>query len=645
MATVEPPAGMFFIIDSEEEPISGLEEDDVYDIHDVGDGAAPFRCNPQSHRCNPQSKPSSTKVFQPSRNNAAHVLAKFERPARVVDTHDGSKMSHAVRNAIESTQRTADAPRRRGLTRDTRATVEQVLDEKTLLMIHKMMKREVFTEIFGCVSTGKEANVYLALRHEEALAIKVYKTSVLVFRERSRYVDGDYRFRQGYCKSSNPRKMVRQWAEKEFRNLNRLVTGGLPCPYPIELKDWVLAMTFVGEGCDAAPRLKDLRASPLRWRNLFIQTVAIMKVMFQQCRLVHGDLSEYNLLYHQGRVVVIDVSQSVGHDHSQSLDFLKRDCHNVKRFFSRDCKLELSVKPRTRPINMEGKPMVMDGETADEEDLFGIRQRESDRSSEGEINHDVEDDDNGDDMEGQGERLWCGMTVVQLFEFIVQPKEPMGYHPHSYVSLINEGDNENKSTQTPIPLAVWDTGNKPVASNPQTDAKQAAVIEARKDFIATCFSIQQWISSPEFKKWGEMAHDTSPTSQQAGDEVFMNSWTPSHLNQMCDIPAIEREMDRKERGEQVIHERLLATATNPHECEETSTESDTSDMITDTIYPSSSDEDKLDNEGSHSKDDRFGGLTRKEWKHKVREENRERRKTKVKKHIKKKYRSKAANRG
>lgn len=53
------------------------------------------------------------------------------------------------------------------------------------------------------------------------------------------------------------------------------------------------------------------------------------------CRLVHGDFSEYNMLYYKNEVWVIDVSQSVEHDHPMALDFLRRDCVNVNDFFKR----------------------------------------------------------------------------------------------------------------------------------------------------------------------------------------------------------------------------------------------------------------------------------------------------------------------
>jgi serine/threonine-protein kinase RIO1 len=83
------------------------------------------------------------------------------------------------------------------------------------------------SEVNGCVSTGKEANVYHASTPDgRSLAIKVFKTSILVFKDRDRYVSGDFRFRNGYGKN-NPRKMVKTWAEKEMRNLIRMKTAGM----------------------------------------------------------------------------------------------------------------------------------------------------------------------------------------------------------------------------------------------------------------------------------------------------------------------------------------------------------------------------------------------------------------------------------
>ena len=84
-------------------------------------------------------------------------------------------------------------------------------------------------------------------------------------------MSGEFRFRHGYCKS-NPRKMVRMWAEKEMRNYRRLSTAGVPCPEALLLKEHVLLMRFIGTDGWAAPRLKDAVLKPSErtsaWRQV-----------------------------------------------------------------------------------------------------------------------------------------------------------------------------------------------------------------------------------------------------------------------------------------------------------------------------------------------------------------------------------------
>ena len=60
-----------------------------------------------------------------------------------------------------------------------------------------------------------------------------------------------------------------------------------------------------------------------------------MRRMYHRCKLVHADLSEYNILYHDTHLYVIDVSQSVEHDHPHAFDFLRSDIKNVEEFFGR----------------------------------------------------------------------------------------------------------------------------------------------------------------------------------------------------------------------------------------------------------------------------------------------------------------------
>ena len=121
------------------------------------------------------------------------------------------------------------------------------MDARTKLILFKLIKKEIIEEVSGCISTGKEANVYHAVNASgKEFAVKIYKTSILIFKDRDRYVTGEFRFRRGYSKH-NPRKMVTMWAEKEFRNLNRMKTIGILVPQPIAVKGHVLVMEFLGK--------------------------------------------------------------------------------------------------------------------------------------------------------------------------------------------------------------------------------------------------------------------------------------------------------------------------------------------------------------------------------------------------------------
>ena len=101
-------------------------------------------------------------------------------------------------------------------------------------------------------------------------------------------------------------------------------------------------MGFLGDAKGwPAPRLHDVTLEgsteevDTRWRALYRQVLGYLRTMYHTCRLVHADLSEYNLLYQQGKLFVIDVSQSVEHDHPRSLEFLRMDVKNITHFLQR----------------------------------------------------------------------------------------------------------------------------------------------------------------------------------------------------------------------------------------------------------------------------------------------------------------------
>lgn len=236
-----------------------------------------------------------------------------------------------------------------------RKTINTVLDKRAFATLRKLKGAGHFTELLGVISTGKEASVYAAeLRSRkdetsegqvvedvettaqedtvEYRAVKIYATAILAFKDRTRYMEGDRRFAS--YKTSNNYHMVKAWSEKEFRNLMKLHADGIPVPRPYKQKNNVLVMQFLGDDKGYPyPRLVDVTVDENEGQRLYRDLLANMRRMYQVSKLVHGDLSEYNLLYHDGRLFFIDVSQSVGHDHPDSLVLLRRDIENVNRFF------------------------------------------------------------------------------------------------------------------------------------------------------------------------------------------------------------------------------------------------------------------------------------------------------------------------
>lgn len=217
-----------------------------------------------------------------------------------------------------------------------KSTQEQVLDKRTRVTLLELINGGVLDGLDGIISTGKESNVYFATCQENnlELAVKIFKTTLNEFKNRNDYIEGEFRFR--YKKNQhNPRKFIKVWAEKELRNLKRLQAQGIPCPNPIRVRENILVMSFIGKDGQSAPRLKDAKNTESHLRSYYSQIIRIMRKMFHQCRLVHADLSEYNILVQKGQLYVIDVSQAVEYDHPRALEFLRKDCEVITNFFFR----------------------------------------------------------------------------------------------------------------------------------------------------------------------------------------------------------------------------------------------------------------------------------------------------------------------
>jgi len=218
------------------------------------------------------------------------------------------------------------------------AVLEEVFDRSTLRVLYRLLNKGIIDTIFGVINSGKESRIYRGLDAEgENIAIKIYLTSSKEFRRGMIiYIEGDPRFSHT---KRDTRSLIFTWAQKEFKNLQRASNHGIRVPKPIYIEKNVLVMEFIGEEDVAAPTLKEVPPrKPQQMYNLLLKYV---KLLYQKAKLVHGDLSEYNIMHLNDEPVIFDLSQTVSIEHPRAQEFLNRDLKNLNRYFNR---LGVSIK-------------------------------------------------------------------------------------------------------------------------------------------------------------------------------------------------------------------------------------------------------------------------------------------------------------
>jgi len=208
--------------------------------------------------------------------------------------------------------------------------------------------RDAMDTELGVLKTGKEADVFLVERAIPGqagvlLAAKRYRSA----EHRDFHRSSVYREGRSVEKKSRDQRAVERgssygrgvaavaWSYAEFAALSRLYSIGLPVPYPVQVNGTEMLMEFIGDGMSAAPRLAASRATGTELADLFAQVAEIVLALARE-GCAHGDLSPYNLLVHDGRVVAIDLPQLVDVvANPNGMALLERDCRNVCDWFTR----------------------------------------------------------------------------------------------------------------------------------------------------------------------------------------------------------------------------------------------------------------------------------------------------------------------
>ncbi len=203
-----------------------------------------------------------------------------------------------------------------------------VFDHSTLRTLFKLSGVGYFDGLIGPIKIGKEAHVFSASKGKDKVCVKVYRIAAN-FKKMYDYMAQDPRF-----SSLKRNKMVTifAWARKEYRNLLKAWSVRISVPKPIAVRNNVLVMEFIGDDM-AALRLVNQKPKNLKkFYNILFDDI---KRLYHDAKLVHADLSAFNILVYKDKPVIIDMSHAINLKYPGAMRLLKRDLRNVCRYFNK----------------------------------------------------------------------------------------------------------------------------------------------------------------------------------------------------------------------------------------------------------------------------------------------------------------------
>ncbi len=213
---------------------------------------------------------------------------------------------------------------------EDRNTYDEVFDKRTMLAFYYLFNHRILDTLNYSISTGKEANVFIGQKDGKSYAVKVYRTSNANFNAIINYIEGDYRFDKVKKTKDN---IIYLWAQKEFKNLEIMHKYHVRVPKPIISYQNILIMQYLGTSKSPAPIIKDVKLEDPA--NVFEEVKKSILLIVNKAKLVHSDLSEYNILYYRKLPYIIDVGQSVPLNHPLAIEFLRRDIENIVKYFNK----------------------------------------------------------------------------------------------------------------------------------------------------------------------------------------------------------------------------------------------------------------------------------------------------------------------
>ncbi len=214
---------------------------------------------------------------------------------------------------------------------------------KTPQRLEPLLEDGLIDDVVRQLMSGKEATVYVVRCGDDVRCAKVYKeANKRSFRQSVDYTEGRKvkNSRQGRAMAKGSKfgreSQEAAWQSAEVDALYRLANAGVRVPEPYNFYEGVLLMELVVDGNgNAAPRLNDITFSAEEAR-IHHQTLVKEVVRMLCAGIVHGDLSEFNILMSADGPVIIDLPQAVdAAGNNNARDMLERDVRNLSDYFGR----------------------------------------------------------------------------------------------------------------------------------------------------------------------------------------------------------------------------------------------------------------------------------------------------------------------
>lgn len=205
-----------------------------------------------------------------------------------------------------------------------------------------LMQADLIVAVLGRLQSGKEADVYLVQAGDDVVCAKVYKdANHRSFKQKTQYTEGrksrDSRQARAMGKKSRfgRQEQEAEWQNTEVEMLYLLAAAGVTVPKPLMFYEGVLLLEMITDkDGNPAPRLNDVELTAEEARTYF-KTVVRQAVLMLCAGVVHGDLSEFNILVSQNGLVIIDLPQAVQATSNTASTIFERDLIQLAKFFGR----------------------------------------------------------------------------------------------------------------------------------------------------------------------------------------------------------------------------------------------------------------------------------------------------------------------